>query len=630
MNKLCNINFQSYRLMKVCVFFIMIMPGIPAFSSPSVNHQAIIESIDNLKSTNERLLFMEDEEKINQLIEERGTVIDKLMKQLRLAVVPKLSPTGISKKIELLESRITVNKEKRNFLAAQRDQFKLERYKTDKAIGTYLKFLIESSKNYQSIGFIEDYSQKLLTESLEQEGKQQLPDIEDEEGKVFLDLKKNYQEFLVTSDSYQDILTYVIINPRKIASVHWFQEFSLLSAISYVNHFDFVLPINYKLAPFKVDTGGIVLSFVIIFLVYFSYPFVFKCTNWLIENYIIDEKSAHQELIYHGIRRPVRTLLVFFGINLGTYAFFYKTDYRSSLEGFSFIIYSLIFIWLFFKIVDGFVLVQIEKFSSKNTELRKELFNLSVQVGKGAIVIIILANSLNHFGISLTAIMSTLGMGGLAFALAAKDTLSNLFGGITILFDNVFRMGDWVKMGDVEGTVAEIGLRSTTIRTFDNALITIPNSLVSVSSVKNWDRRAVGRRIKMHIGVTYECSMNDLRQTLEDIKTMLKEHSDIANPKHKHTGKKKGYKFSSFEDTHGIKSTQLVFMDRYNDFSIDILIYCFARTVDWAEWLAVKEDVLFKIAEILKKNNLEFAYPTQVRIYRSEENNEIGSVFFKS
>lgn len=348
---------------------------------------------------------------------------------------------------------------------------------------------------------------------------------------------------------------------------------------------------------------------------------MFKCTRWCVENYVIDKEVGQQELVYHEIRRPARALLVFFGINLGTYAFFYKTDFRASLEGISFIIYSLLFVWLFFKIIDSIVLVQVEKLASSNKELRKELFNLGVQALKGLVIIIVLAFGLNHFGISLTAIISTLGVGGLAFALAAKDTLSNLFGGITILFDNVFRMGDWIKVGDVEGTVAEIGLRSTTIRTFDNALITIPNSIVSVSSVMNWNRRAVGRRIKMYVGVTYESNMDDIKQALEDIREMLKNHPDIANPKHKVSNKKRHFKFTSQADMHGIKSTQLVFMDRYNDFSIDILIYCFARTVDWAEWLAVKEDILFKIAEILHNNNLEFAYPTQVRIYRPESNN---------
>jgi MscS family membrane protein len=94
-------------------------------------------------------------------------------------------------------------------------------------------------------------------------------------------------------------------------------------------------------------------------------------------------------------------------------------------------------------------------------------------------------------------ILSTLGIGGLAFAMAAKDSLSNFFGGLNIMVDHIFKMGDWIKVGDVEGTVVEIGLRSTTVRTFDNALVTMPNAMVSTASVLNWNRRSVGRRIKM-------------------------------------------------------------------------------------------------------------------------------------
>ena len=608
--------------MKVSVFFLMVIVSVTAFANPSSSQQEIIKSIDELKAINGQLLFTEDEAAINPLLEKRAKVLDSLMKELRGVAGSKLIPATGNKEIRFLESRIKVNTERGNELAAQRDQIKLERYKMDQAIESYLYFLYQASKDYRSIEFITNKSQKLLEESQGLEEKHIFPKL-DGEGNIYVELKKNHMGFLETIKSYQDILTYVIINPRRIASVHWFQEFSLLSAITYVNHFDFVQSINYKLAPFKVDTGGMLLSFVSFFLVYFSYHFIFKCTSWCVENYVITKGSEQQELIYHEVRKPVRVLLMFFGLNLGAYAFFYKTDYRASLEGFSYIIYSLGFIWLFFKVVDSIVLVQIEKLSSSNKELRKELFNLGVQSGKGLIVIIALVFGFNHFGISLTAILSTLGVGGLAFALAAKDTLSNLFGGVTVLLDNVFRLGDWVRVGDVEGTVAEIGLRSTTIRTFDNALITIPNSLVSVSSVMNWNRRAIGRRIKMHVGVTYESDMNDIKQAIEDIRNMLKDHPDIANPKHKHSSKRRHFKFTSQEDTHGIKSTQLVFMDRYNDFSIDILIYCFARTVQWAEWLAVKEDVLFKIAEILKKNNLEFAYPTQVRIYRPENNSGV-------
>lgn len=615
--------------MKSVVFLIMLVLSLPAFSSTYSNQKDIINSVNTLKNINGDLLSTNDEETIDALIESRVKILDTLMEQLKLTFLSKIAPSDRAHSIEFLESRIDVNQKKGNKLAVRRDQMDVEKHRVDQAIRSYLKFLIESSKNYKSIDFISVKSRKLLDESLRIENELTLPEILSE-NRVSIDLKRNYLEFLKATNSYQDILMYVITNPRKIASIHWFQEFSLLSAISYINQFDIIQSFNYKLAPLRIDTGGILISILIFLLVYFSYPFVFRCSSWCIESYIIKKGSEQQELIYHEIRKPIRVLLIFFGLNLSAYAFFYKTDYRGSLDNLSFVIYSFFIIWLIFKVIDSIVLVQVQKLSSSNKELRKELYNLGVQSVKALIVILTLAFGLNHFGISLTAIASTLGIGGLAFALAAKDTLSNLFGGITILFDNIFRLGDWIKVDEHEGTVAEIGLRSVTIRTFDNALITIPNSIISVTGVMNWNRRAVGRRIKMHIGVTYESDMDDLRQCLQDIREMLRLHPDIANPKQKHSSnKKRVFKFTSQEDTHGIKSTQLVFMDRYNDFSIDILIYCFARTVNWAEWLAVKEDVLFKIAEILKKNNLEFAYPTQVRIYRPENNSEVdGSLPF--
>lgn len=603
--------------MPVLLFFVLLIVSFSSFAKQPANQQDITDFINELSTINAKLLVNDDEDVINHLLKKKNDVLGQLMNQLKLAKTSQLAAVTFAKEMAFLQSRIEVNTERKNYLAAQRDQLKLEANYTKEATRKYLKYLIESSKNYHKASLIIKESQVLLDQSLAARSKIVLLDS-DVSNAVSEALIKNYHALLQVNDSYEDILLYVITDPLKIASVHWFQEFSLSSAILYINHFDFMQPINYKLAPFKIDAGGVFLSLVIFFLVYFSYPFVFKCTKWCVETYIIDKEVEQQELIYLEVRKPARTLLVFWGLDLGAYAFFYKNDYRPSLEGFSFIIYSVLFIWLLFKIIDSIVLLQVQKLSNSNKELRKELFNLGVQAGKAFIVIAVLAFGLNHFGISLTAIMSTLGVGGLAFALAAKDTLSNLFGGMTILFDNVFRMGDWVKVGDVEGTVAEIGLRSTTIRTFDNALITIPNSLVSISSVMNWNRRAVGRRIKLHVGVTYESNMDDLRQGIADIREMLKNHPDIANPKQKIGSNRNRFRLSSHEDTQGIKSTQLVFLDKYNDFSIDILIYCFARTVKWNEWLKVKEDILFKIADILKQNNLEFAYPTQVRIHRNE------------
>ena len=316
--------------------------------------------------------------------------------------------------------------------------------------------------------------------------------------------------------------------------------------------------------------------------------------------------------------------MFFFGIDLAMNALLYKTEYKGVVDHFIYIFYQGLCVYLLFNLIDSVVAVQFDRADKRNKELSRELVLLMVKALKGIVVLLSLTFILSHFGINVTAILSTLGIGGLAFAMAAKDSLSNFFGGLNIMVDHIFKMGDWIKVGDVEGTVVEIGLRSTTVRTFDNALVTMPNAMVSTASVLNWNRRSVGRRIKMYIGVTYESNMDDIRQAVADIKLMLEEHPGIASPKESHTSYRARNKFLKQEDLHGIKSTQLVFVDRYSDFSIDILIYCFSKSVDWVKWLEVKEDVLFQIANILQTNNLSFAYPTNVQINRNEETEEIN------
>ncbi len=601
------------------LFLTLISFSAGAIEIVSDKQQLIISKLDEIEQLNRSETGLEGDKKIDELWNKKHRALNELMLFLKKTTVNRLPPAINKSKLSSLENRIGVNKDKGHKLAVQRDEMKLEFYAVRQKSRDFVTYLIKAAHDYKTADTILSHTQKLLDENREHVEKITLP-VEENETAIYKALQKNHADFQLANKTYEDVLEYILKNPEQISVVHWAQKFQLTSMIAYVNDFEFLKPVNRKLAALKIDVGGVLLSMIIVFLVYICHPFVFKFTSWTVETYILEPGADHQELIYHEIRRPLRTLLIFFGLDLATYAFFYRTDYRPVIENVIFVIYALIYVWFFFKLLDSIALLQIRKLSRTNKELRKELFNLGVQVLKGIFFIVATTICLKHFGVNITAILSTLGIGGMALALAAKDTLSNLFGGITILFDNIFRMGDWVKIGDAEGTVAEIGLRSTTIRTFDNALITIPNSSVSVSSVKNWNRRAVGRRIKMHIGVTYESNMEDIRKALEDIREMLSTHPDIANPKTSIQGRKKKrhFRFSSQADTQGIKNTQLVFLDRYNDFSIDILIYCFSRTVNWAEWLAVKEDILFKIAEILEKNNLEFAYPTQVRINRNE------------
>ncbi len=244
-----------------------------------------------------------------------------------------------------------------------------------------------------------------------------------------------------------------------------------------------------------------------------------------------------------------------------------------------------------------------------------------ISIFKAIIITVAVLLFLIKIEVNITGILASLGIGGLAVALAAQNTLSNFFGLIKIIVDNSFSQGDWIVGTGVEGSVVEIGFISTKIRTFDNALITVPNATLANNSLKNWNRRSMGRRIKMHIGVGYNSKRENLQKAINEIDNMLRMHSGIAVDVNNYEikRKRKERKLVSTEDLYGIKSTLLVYLDKFSDSSIDVLIYAFTNTTNWQEWLEIKQDIYFKIWQILEENNLDFAYPSQ-SIYFEKEN----------
>jgi len=271
--------------------------------------------------------------------------------------------------------------------------------------------------------------------------------------------------------------------------------------------------------------------------------------------------------------------------------------------------YVVLITYLIYKVVNTVAIIKMQSIQKRTKDYRNEVINLGIKGLNFFIFLIGLLIILKVYGVNLTAILSGLGIGSLAIAFAAKDTLSNFFGSISILLDNPFSQGDLIEVNGKIGTVIEIGIRSTTIRTFENGMITIPNLTLANSPVENWSKRSLGRRIKLHIGVTYESNFDNIRLAVNDIYTMLANHPKIASDKTVFSDNKKELKFISKEDHIGVKRLLNVRLDNFSASSIDILVYCFSKSTDWEEWLAVKEDVLYKIAENLKKNNLSFAYP---------------------
>ena len=202
------------------------------------------------------------------------------------------------------------------------------------------------------------------------------------------------------------------------------------------------------------------------------------------------------------------------------------------------------------------------------------------------IVVMAVLMLVQNLGYSISGLLASLGIGGLAVALAAKDSLSNIFGSLMILLDRPFTLGDWVKVGDLEGTIEEVGFRSTRIRTFAKTQITIPNSVLMNMSIDNFSRMPK-RRIKMTVGVTYASSPAQMRQAVAAIKQMLRSHPAID---------------------------QEFFLVNFTDFgasSLDIMIYCFTSSTIWNEYLEAREDVCLKIMEILETLGMEIAFPSR-------------------
>ena len=355
--------------------------------------------------------------------------------------------------------------------------------------------------------------------------------------------------------------------------------------------------------PFVIKLFVIFLSIIII---YFIRKILF---DYLEKGLLkIARVEDYTKQILSKIRKPaeILTIIINFDIIIFVYNDYNSLEVMREIFG---IVYIIMITYMVYLLQNSVVVIKLENVEAKN-KIKSEVVNIALKIFNFVIFLIGLLIALHFAGVNLTAILSGLGIGGLAVALAAKETLSNFFGTLSILISDSFSQGDWIVAGGVEGTVVEIGLRVTTVRTFDNALISVPNATLANSDIKNWTRRKVGRRIKMSVGVKYDSKREDIQNAIKEIRTMLENHPRIATERLQYELDGRKSYFTSEDDVYGVKKTLLVYLDEFASSSINILIYCFSTTVVWAEWLAVKEDVMLKIMEILEQNNLEFAFPS--------------------
>lgn len=199
------------------------------------------------------------------------------------------------------------------------------------------------------------------------------------------------------------------------------------------------------------------------------------------------------------------------------------------------------------------------------------------------------ATVLEIWGVEVGPIIAGLGLFGVAVALGAQDMFKNLIAGLTVIAEKRFNPGDWVKVdGVVEGTVEDIGFRSTQIRRFDKAPVHVPNSKLADTPVTNFSRMT-HRRIYWTIGVLYSTTVPQLKEIRDGIEDYVLGNEDFAQPP----------EVSTF-----------VRVDSFNSSSIDIMLYCFTKTTNWGEWLEIKEALAYRIKEIVEGAGSGFAFPS--------------------
>lgn len=294
----------------------------------------------------------------------------------------------------------------------------------------------------------------------------------------------------------------------------------------------------------------------------------------------------------HEIERPLSWIIVSFIwlifkdiVDLtGKFEIYYGNFFRGILAAW--------IIRLLYYAVDGLTSVFAHMAAKTDSTYDDQLVPFASKALKVLIIVLGILIVIQSFGLNVMSLLAGLGLGGLALALAAQDTAANLFGSITILIDHPFKIGDWVKVKDMEGTVEEIGFRSTRVRTFYNSVITIPNALMAKETIDNMGVRPA-RRVRQVLGIAYETTPQKVIEFCENVRYMIKQYPKV-NP-----------------------DSVVVNFNNYNASSLDVLVIFHLLVATGAEELEIQQNVFLEILKLASELGVQFAYPTQTVYYKN-------------
>ncbi len=312
---------------------------------------------------------------------------------------------------------------------------------------------------------------------------------------------------------------------------------------------------------------------------------------WFLEKYVkklTDKtKTKLDDMLVETFEKP----LVLAGALIGAWLGFQYLDFSTYpsaevwLNGFFSVVMTLLVAWLFCRILEAILdEYAAPYFENTETDLDDVLLPI-VRRGLRTIVwVVAIILALDNAGYDITTVLAGLGVGGLAFALAAKDSLANLFGGFTIFTDKPFGLKDRIKVGGFDGTVKEIGLRSTRLENLDGRMVTIPNANISDKAIENISSESC-RKIVVKLGLTYDMDEGKVNRAMEVLREIADEHKK------------------------DLEDNLAVGFNEFGDFSLN-LVFVY-RITKGSDILATQTSINLAILRRFADEGLDLAFPTQ-------------------
>jgi MscS family membrane protein len=315
-----------------------------------------------------------------------------------------------------------------------------------------------------------------------------------------------------------------------------------------------------------------------------------------------DDRRPVRQLMLICLARPVMLFLFFMALSFGLSFLTLTPEVRGLAAKVVSVLYAVALGYAIYRlvdVVDYYLMKWAEKTESRLDDMLVPMVRKSLRITIGVIVTIFIIQ--NFFSAErILPLLGGLGVGGLAVALAAQDTIKNFFGSFMIIVDKPFHVGDRIRFAGYDGPVEQVGFRTTRLRTLEGHQVTIPNSKISDSAVENVDRRPHIRRVA-NITITYDTPPDKVRRGIEIIKEILDNHEGMS-PDY----------------------PPRVYFSEFNDASLNILVYYWYHPGSWWNYLEFTHKVNMQILERFNAEGIEFAFPTQTLYLANDEKRQLA------